>query len=174
MLAALHQPALAQAHDTTDVFAFFDGRSVSEGRIRTLLVFKETFTATFQGRAVADHLDLDERFHFEDGERLQRWALDRNGMSVSGTVRTEQKDGALSQPFPVRGELTTDGMVLHYQSIAPGGGSLLLNFRHEMHANADATIANTVGVSKFGLPLARSSVTFAKSEDALRAHDQPR
>ncbi|NDV87576.1 DUF3833 family protein [Aurantimonas aggregata] len=160
--------APAPVADGFSLADFFDGRSVSEGTVRTALLFEEPFTASFEGRRAAERLRLDERFVFEDGARLQRWDLSRSPAGVyTGTVATEDGDGKLSSPVPVTGWATEDGAVLAYDGHAPGGGDTLLRFRHVMSDNGDGTLANHVTISKFGIPVATSAVTFAKSEAAL-------
>jgi len=147
---------------------FFEGKSVSKGTVTTALVFTEAFTAEFEGKQTGDRFQLDERFAFSDGKRLQRWDLVRTGPGLyGGTVATELKSGDLAKPMPVVGVQTQNGAVLDYDGYAPGGGSTLLHFRHEMTGRPDGTIANHVIVSKFGVPLATSDVTFAKSRAAL-------
>ncbi|WP_102960046.1 DUF3833 family protein [Mangrovicella endophytica] len=147
---------------------FFAGTSVSSGSIATLGFWHETFTARFTGVAEGDRMQLDERFRFADGERLQRWDLRRVAPArYAGTVQTEGDDGALSDPVPVDGRLTPDGAVLDYDGYAPGGNRLLLHFRHVMRERPDGTVANHVTISKLGLPIASSDVIFAKSTAAL-------
>lgn len=147
---------------------FFEGKSVSKGTVTTALVFTEAFTAEFEGRQTGDRFQLDERFAFADGKRLQRWDLLRTGPGLyGGTVATELKTGHLGPPMPVIGVQTKNGAVLDYDGHAPGGGGMLLHFRHEMTGRPDGTVANHVIVSKFGIPLATSDVTFAKSRAAL-------
>ncbi len=160
----------AGAADGFSLRAFFAGRSVSAGEIRTLGLFSERFTARFEGRASGATLDLDERFTFEDGERLQRWHLEERGGEVDGTVLTEDENGTLQGPFPVSGTSGPEGAVLAYRGIAPGGGSLRLDFRHAITPRGDGTVANRVRIARFGLPLAGARVTFAKSAQALAPH----
>jgi len=160
----------ARAAAPFDLAGFFAGSSRSVGEVRTLLVFRETFTAAFTGRREGERLRLDERFAFEDGARLQRWDLTQRGAEISGTVETELGDGTLAAPVPVAGTRTPGGAVLTYRGHAPGGGATLFGFRHEMTANADGTVSNHVSVTKFGLAVATSDVTFAKSAAALAAH----
>ncbi|MBB4003508.1 DUF3833 family protein [Aurantimonas endophytica] len=160
--------APAPVADGFSLADFFDGRSVSEGTVRTALLLDEPFTASFEGRRAADRLRLDERFVFEDGARLQRWDLSRSRAGVyTGTVATEDGDGTLSAPVPVAGWATVDGAVLAYDGYAPGGADTLLHFRHVMSRNGDGTLANRVTISKFGISIATSKVTFARSEAAL-------
>ena len=159
----------APVADGFSLAGFFDGRSFSEGTVRTALVFGEAFMASFQGRRDGDELRLDERFRFADGNRLQRWNLSRSKAGVyTGTVSTENREGRLSPPVPVAGWATADGVVLTYRGHAPGGGNTLLTFRHVMTDKGDSTVANRVTISKFGIPIATSRVTFAKSEAALQ------
>jgi len=152
-----------------DLLRFFEGASVSRGTIRTLFVFSEDFEARFEGVRESDGtLRLDERFRFADGDRLQRWRLRRQAEALSGTVQTEGSDGQLGVPVPVTGTQGLDGVVLDYHGRAPGGGNTVFHFRHRITGNGDGTATNRVSVRKFGLPLARSLVTFAK-----RAADLP-
>ncbi|HEX2017825.1 MAG TPA: DUF3833 family protein [Aurantimonas sp.] len=161
--------APAPVADGYSLAGFFDGRSYSEGTVRTALVFEERFTARFRGSVDDNRMRLDERFRFADGRRLQRWELSRSAAGVyTGTVATEDGEGRLSAPVPVVGWATADGAVLTYQGHAPGGGDMLLGFRHVMTENGDGTLANRVTISKFGIPIATSLVTFAKSRAALR------
>jgi hypothetical protein len=143
--------------------AFFEGASVSRGEIRTLLVFREAFTADFSGVRTGDALVLDERFHFSDGDRLQRWRLRAEaGGRYAGTVETENGEGVLSPPAEVSGYRTARGLVLTYDGRAPGGGERLFRFRHVMEMRGDGSVSNTVRISAFGLPVAGADVVFSK------------
>lgn len=150
-----------------DLAGFFEGRSVSTGMITTALVKRERFTASFTGERLEDAFRLEERFRFEDGERLQVWRLTPAANGFEGTVETEGRDGALFPPVPVTGIANEDGVVLEYEGYAPGGRGRLLHFRHHMRAQADGTLANHVVVSKFAVPLATSTVVFTREAGAL-------
>lgn len=165
-----HVPAARAEAKLFDLAGFFAGRSVSAGWVRTLFLAPEPFTATFEGRVEGDTLRLDERFRFPEGERLQRWRLRFAGPRVTGTVETEGRDGRLRPAVPVEGERTVDGVALRYTGFAPGGRALRLGFAHVMAPNGDGTVENRVTVRLLGLALARSEVTFAKSEGDLRRH----
>ncbi|MBB3934090.1 DUF3833 family protein [Aureimonas phyllosphaerae] len=167
-LALLALPA--RAADDFSLRSFFAGHSVSGGEIRTLGLFRERFTARFEGKAKGDALDLDERFRFQDGARLQRWHLVERGGRVTGTVETEDGWGVLQGPFPVSGTSGPGGAVLAYRGIAPGGGRWMFDFRHQITPRPDGTAGNRVRISRFGLPLAGARVTFTKSEAALAPH----
>lgn len=169
-LAAPMSHAASAGSAPLDLAGFFAGESVSRGEIRTLYLFREAFTASFTGKASGGDLRLEERFHFSDGERLQRWHLSRSGDSIRGTVETELSTGQMSPAIPVDGQRTKSGTVLEYDGFAPGGGRWRLHFRHVFTANEDGTLSNRVTVSKFAVPLAVSKVTFAKSEKALENH----
>ena len=143
--------------------AFFDGASRSEGEVVTLLVWTEKLTADFAGTTNGDHLDLDETFHFEQGDRLQRWQLTAEpGGRYTGTVSTAGEDGELRPAVTVTGSKTADGAVLDYDGYAPGGSDMLLHFRHRMTRQPDGTVLNRVRISKFGLPIAGAQVVFSK------------
>ena len=145
---------------------FFDGKARSHGTITTALVSKENFTADFDGRVVGGTLVLDERFHFADGERLQRWRLrPEGGGRYGGTVETEGKSGALHPPVPVTGASNAAGAELSYDGYAPGG-DMILHFRHRMAYRSDDTVLNRVRISKYGLPLAGATVVFEKGAGA--------
>ncbi len=171
LAACLTQAPAARAQEGLfDLPGFFAGRSVSAGEVQTLFFAPEPFTATFDGRMEAGAFRLDERFRFPEGERLQRWRLRFAGARIEGTVETEGRDGKLRPAVPVEGERTPGGVELRYAGYAPGGQALRLRFRHVMAANRDGTLANFVTVRLLGLPLARSRVTFAKSQGDLRRH----
>lgn len=166
LAASLAGCAGSPVPDAAGAFAperFFQGASVSHGEIRTAFVFREAFEADFEGKGEAGRLVLDERFHFEDGDRLQRWNLRPVGDGrYLGTVETEDGEGRLARPVPVTGFRTARGFVMDYDGFAPGGGATTLRFRHVMELQPDGSVANRVGVSKFGLPLASASVVFSK------------
>lgn len=147
-----------------DLFGFFDGHARSAGRVDPLFGATERFSARFEGDVKGDRLRLLEVFTFPDGQFDQIWALRRDGDALSGTVRTEGKDGELSDPAAVRGWLDPQGAVLRYQGYAPGGGDLRLDFTHRMSAQPDGTLLNEVTVGKFHLPLAWSEVRFMQGE----------
>ena len=164
---AFAEPPAADAGGSFALERFFDGSSQSQGEIDTAYVSAETFTADFTGTATEESLALDERFHFAKGDRLQRWTLAvRPGGRYEGTVETESGKGVLSAPVPVSGYKTADGVVLDYDGYAPGGGSLVLHFRHVMQAQPDGTVLNKVQVSKAGIPVAGASVVFSKPPTA--------
>lgn len=167
--ALFWQARLPAAQDVppVDILAFFDGTSVSAGTIRTALVRGERFTADFRGTRDGGTLRLDERFHFSDGERLQVWHLTAapDG-AVSGTVETERSDGTLAAPVPVVGQTGQHGTTLRYRGNAPGGG-IELEFQHTMRAADSGTVSNHVVISLFGLPIATSTVRFAKDAAVL-------
>lgn len=165
--AACISPAKAETLTFTPEI-FFAGDSSSSGTIRTLIFWKQNFTARFRGEASPGLLRLDERFAFADGERLQRWELRRvSGSLYEGTVQTETGDGVLREKRPVSGRLLPAGAVLDYDGYAPGGGDTLFHFVHRMRAQADGTVANRVTISKVGLPVATARVTFAKTPEQL-------
>lgn len=149
-----------------DLLAFFEGTSASEGTITTLGLRERAFTARFAGERQGETLRLEERFAFPEGERLQVWNLRAVPGGFAGTVETERADGALAPPASVSGTSDSDGVRLRYDGIAPGGG-MRLAFAHHMRMRDDGTVANHVVVSRFALPLATSSVVFAKDAAAL-------
>lgn len=148
--------------------SYFDGASRSEGEIDTLFFWRETFTARFVGhREETGEFALDETFQLRAGERLQSWRLQAlpDGR-YEGTVRTADRDGLMSPASPVAGYRTAEGAVLDYDGYAPGGGSMLLHFRHIMTDQRDGIVLNRVEVSKFGIPLAKAHVVFSKVPSA--------
>lgn len=168
LAAGLGLPSVAAEEPAFRLEGFFDGASVSAGTITTLFFWTRGFTAEFSGEADGETIRLDERFDFEDGERLQRWALTREGDRYVGTVRTETGDGVLQDPVPVEGRILPSGIELDYVGYAPGGpGWLSFHFHHRMEPRPDGTVSNDVTVSKFHLPIATSEVIFAKNPEAL-------
>ncbi|WP_209597270.1 DUF3833 family protein [Jiella mangrovi] len=155
------------------LIAFFDGRATSRGTITTLLVSTERFSANFEGRATGNRLQLDERFHFEDGARLQRWDLTRSADGrYRGTVQTELGDGTMAPKVHVEGYSFAGGVVLAYDGYAPGGGQTLLGFRHVMRQVGPRTIENRVTISKFGLAIATSNVIFRRGRRSESERDR--
>ena len=146
------------------LLAFFDGRATSSGTVTTALVSTEAFTARFTGKVRGNRLRLDERFRFDDGRPLQRWDLRRvaDG-NYRGTVTTELDDGTMAPPVPVEGRSFAGGVVLAYDGYAPGGGRTLLGFRHVMQLVSPDRVENHVTISKFGVPVATSSVVFRRA-----------
>lgn len=154
----------ASAEAAFSLLDFFDGKATSRGTITTAIFWTEEFTADFRGGVEGRTLSLEERFHFADGDRLQRWALERVSPQLyRGTVSTELGDGRMAEPVPVKGERFAQGVVLAYDGYAPGGGETLLGFRHVMRPQGDGTVENRVTISKFGLPIATSDVIFRRS-----------
>lgn len=142
---------------------FFDGSATSSGTITTALIFDEAFTATFAGTGEDNRLQLDERFRFEDGERLQRWDLTRSADGTyRGTVTTELSDGTMAPSVPVEGQTFAEGVVLAYDGYAPGGGEMLLGFRHVMRPLDTGNVRNRVTISKFGVAIASADVIFRR------------
>ena len=142
---------------------FFDGTTLSRGRLDQIASAPESFAARLDGTYREDTLKLREAFRFSDGEPVQIWDLtaDNTG-AISGTVSTEAEDGTMSQAFAVTGRTDRNRLVLDYDGIAPGGGETRLHFHHSMTRQGDGTVENRVTISKFYLPLATSTVTFFK------------
>ena len=168
--AAAARPAVVsgdRADAGLSLMAFFDGRATSRGTITTALVSTERFTANFSGKVTGQRLRLDERFHFADGNRLQRWTLARTGNGqYRGSVTTELGDGTMAPPVRVAGRSFAGGVVLTYDGYAPGGGHTLLGFRHVMRRISRDQVENKVTISKFGLPIASSNVIFQRGKPA--------
>nr|WP_245396431.1 DUF3833 family protein [Jiella sonneratiae] len=159
-------PAAARHAEAAELslLRFFDGRARSHGTTTPLIGRAETFTATFTGTVAGRHLSLDERFRFEDGRRLQHWDLTRTARGrYEGTVRTELGDGTMAPPVRVEGHGFAGGAVLAYDGYAPGGGRILLGFRHVMRRLGPDRVENRVTIAKFGLPIAHADVIFRRA-----------
>ena len=141
---------------------FFTGETFGRGYVDPLIGDRDDFDSFFEGHREGATFVLDERFVFANGERTgQVWRLIRVAPDrYVGTV----SDGAGA----VEVRLTEDGAVVEYDGRRPGGDSPVLHFRHVMARNPDGTVTNEVAVTKFGLPLARSRVLFAKDRALLR------
>ncbi len=155
--------AVAERPADLSLLDFFAGRATSSGTIVTALVFREAFTARFVGTVTGNRLRLDERFRFEDGNRLQRWDLRwlPDGRYV-GTVSTELSDGTMAPPAHVEGWPFAQGVVLAYDGYAPGGGRTLLGFRHVMRRAGPGLVRNEVTISKYGVAIAGADVIFRR------------
>jgi len=161
--------ARAPSGDGTGAFVpeeFFDGRVAGEGTVTRFWIWTTPFQNRFEGRRAGPEFLLDENFVFADGTPRQVWRFEAGeGGRYSGDVSTEGKDKRMAPPQPITGLLDADGFHVEYLGYAPNGGTTLLRFRHDLAGQADGSVVNTVRISWWGIPVARSRAVFTVQPD---------
>ncbi len=143
---------------------FFAAQVAGSGTITTLFFWKTDFTNRFDGRVADGEILIEESFRFPDATPKQVWRLTRReGGRYDGDVTTQGADGRMRGPVPVAGWTDPDGLHLDYAGYAPDSGDTRFRFRHALVPQADGTVVNTVSVSWWGIPVARSRAVFTKA-----------
>lgn len=151
-------PSAAGASEFAD---FFLGTTYGEGEVRVPFAGPDPFTSRFAGRMEGDVLVIVEDFAFSSGPASQTWRLRPTGSGrYAGTVT----GGAT----PVEVRIDDGRAVIAYRGTPPGREGPVLRFRHVIAFENAGLARNRVVASKFGLPIVRSSVTFAKDRALLR------
>ena len=144
---------------TFDLLAFLEGETRADG------VFedrsgrpKRRFTVDTKGRVDGSRLILDESFHFDDGEEMQRtWTLERgeNG-TFSGTCA--------DAPVPARGTLGHErATMLSTLLLTVGTRKIAMNFDDVFYPVDSATVLNRSTIRKWGIAIGQVLMIFRKA-----------
>jgi hypothetical protein len=157
-VAGLAAPAAASERPPLDLFAFFEGRTVGEGRfVSELAGVDRAFTVDARGRVEDGDLILVEHITYADGLKdTAVWRFTRAGTGYAGR-RT-----GVETIVPVRVE---DGRVsMAYVAAVPGtdGEPVRLRFADVLELSDPKTLVNTADVTFLGIPVGRVDATFRK------------
>lgn len=143
---------------------FFKGKSYAYASFSAINGVKRSFRVDLTGRVRGDVLSLREDFVYDDGERdTKTWVFTRTGpRTYSGT----REDVIGTTTVRVSGNVARFS---YRVDLNPKGKPNIVRFFDKLVLKDDGTLRNTALVTKFGLPVARVKVNFARSREAARA-----
>jgi hypothetical protein len=155
LISGLWTPALAAFR----LEEWFLGRTYATGSFAAIDGTRRSFTVDLTGEWDGSTLSLREDFIYDDGERdTKTWRFTVTGPRTYSGTRED-----------VIGETTVylsgDEADFTYRvDLAPGAdsGPNVVRFFDKLRLRPDGTIRNTALVTKYGLPVARVAVDFAR------------
>lgn len=141
-----------------DLLSYFEGRSSAVGVFESRSGEpKRRFTVDLFGRAEGSSLNLEETFHFDDGERQNRtWSLMRGeGQTFTGTCE-DCVSLATGRFEPGRAYL------LSSLRLRVGSRLVAMTFDDVFYDAGNGTVLNRSTVSKWGLRLGQVLIMFRK------------
>ena len=156
-LAALAAPAAASAKDFT-LEGYFHGVSRAVGTFSAINGVNRSFTVRLKGSFNGHLLTLVEDFVYTDGERARKtWKFTKTGPGLYTGTR-EDVIGATT--VRINGNTAK---FTYLVDIDAGPGQNIVRFYDTMTLSADGkSIKNRAVVTKFGLPVAKVRVDFAR------------
>ena len=150
-------PSAGQAAEKFTFEDYFTGRTEAVGSFSAINGVKRTFTVDLHGQWDGKTLTLREDFVFDDGTKDRKtWRFTKTGPSTYSGTRED-----------VIGEttVTINGSVARFNYLVyltPQTQSNKVRFWDKMVLRDDGTVLNTALVTKFGLPVAKTTVEFRK------------
>lgn len=140
---------------------WFSGTTYAEGRFAAIDGTRRSFSVVLTGRQAGDTFRLKEEFAYDDGERdVKTWVFERTGENTySG-----RREDVVGQTTVYLSENEAD--FTYRVDIAPGEAVNIVRFFDKLILAPDGeTIENTALVTKYGLPVARVEVHFARTRE---------
>lgn len=143
---------------------FFRGKTYAYGSFGAITGLRRSFRVDLTGHVRGKVLTLREDFRYDDGERdTKTWIFTRTGPDTFSGTRED-----------VLGETTVrlSGNIARFTyrvDLDPGGKPNIVRFHDKLVLEDDGTLRNTALVTKFGLPIARVKVNFARTLAGARA-----
>ncbi|MBC7280814.1 DUF3833 family protein [Hoeflea sp.] len=145
---------------------FFRGKTYAYGSFGAITGLRRSFRVDLTGKVSGKVLTLREEFRYDDGERdTKTWVFTRTGPDTYSGTR-EDVLGATT--------VRVSGNVARFSyrvDLDPSEKSNVVRFFDKLELRPDGTLRNTALVTKFGLPIARVRVNFARTlagADAIR------
>jgi hypothetical protein len=150
-------PSAGQAADKFTFEDYFIGRTEAVGSFRAINGVKRSFTVDLTGKWDGKTLTLREDFVFDDGTKDRKtWRFTKTGPTTYSGTRED-----------VIGETTVrlNGPVARFNYLvylSPETQGNKVHFWDKMVLREDGTVLNTALVTKFGIPVAKTTVEFRK------------
>lgn len=158
---------LGSAHaKSTETFTFedyFKGRTVAYGKFSAINGVKRTFMVDLKGTWDGKTLKLVEDFKYDDGVKERKiWYFTK---TAPGRYIGRRDDVKGVAKVRIRGNTARYGYRLYLDA---ENRSNLVRLRDKMVLKDDGTVVNTARVFKFGIPVGRVVVNFARAKDARK------
>jgi hypothetical protein len=150
-------PSAGQAADKFTFEDYFTGRTEAVGSFSAINGVKRTFTVDLTGKWDGKTLTLREDFVFDDGTKDRKtWRFTKTSPTTYSGTRED-----------VIGETTVrlNGAVARFNYLvylSPETQGNKVRFWDKMVLRQDGTVLNTALVTKFGIPVAKTTVEFRK------------
>jgi len=138
---------------------WFQGRTVGQGEFRRITGGgPRRFSMVIEGRWDGRTLLMDETFTTAEGRWNRLWTIrPLGGGRYEGRLTTGR---GLAD---IRAE--GDTVRMRYRAEAPLSDGFVAGFDQALRLRPDGTVLNVADVSKWGLPVGRTTVVFRKTED---------
>lgn len=143
---------------------FFKGTTHAYGKFSAINGKKREFRVLLNGKWNGKTLVLREDFFYTDGERdVKTWRFTKTSANTySGT----REDVQGTTTVKVNGNTAKFSYTVDLDN---GPKTNFVKFRDILTLKEDGTLRNTAKVSKFGIPVAKVAVNFARSKKAALA-----
>lgn len=155
--------SIASAKDLS-LEEFFQGKTHAYGKFSAINGTKRSFYVALNGKWNGKTLILREDFFYDDGEKdVKTWRFTRTGPNTYSGTREDVKGVT---KVTVRGNTATFSYEVDLDN---GPETNFVKFKDKLVLKPDGTLINTARVSKFGLPVAKVSVNFARTKAQAKA-----
>lgn len=157
---ALSAVALVSPASAAEPFLFenyFVGKTYADGKFSAINGVSRSFKVELTGTWNGKRLKLVEDFVYSDGERDRKtWRFTKTGPNTySGT----REDVIGEVPVKISGNVARFSYDVYLDGAAKKNK---VRFHDTMVLNKDGTVLNTAWVTKFGLPVAKTRVSFRR------------
>ena len=143
---------------------FFKGTTHAYGKFSAINGKKREFRVLLNGRWNGKTLVLREDFFYEDGEKdVKTWRFTRTSPTTYVGTRGDVKG---STTVKISGNTARFSYTVDLDN---GPKTNFVKFNDTLVLKKDGTLRNKARVSKFGIPVAKVAVNFARSKKAALA-----
>lgn len=143
---------------------FFKGKTYAYGQFSAINGVSRSFRVVLNGTWNGKVLRLREDFTYSDGEKdTKTWVFRK----TSPTTYIGTREDVIGETL-----VTLSGNEARFSydvNITPKAEPSIVRFHDTLALQDDGTMFNTAWVTKFGFPVARVKVNFARSEAVARA-----
>lgn len=162
-LAFLASTAISYAEDLK-LEEFFKGTTHAYGNFKAINGTKREFRVLLNGKWNGKTLVLREDFFYTDGEKdVKTWRFTKTSPTTYTGTREDVKG---TTTVRVKGNTAKFSYTV---DIDNGPDTNFVKFRDVLTLKEDGTIRNTALVSKFGIPVAKVAVNFARTKKGALA-----
>lgn len=155
--------APAKATGTFKFEDYFRGHTVAYGKFSAINGAKRSFSVDLIGTWDGDTLKLVENFIYDNNKRETKiWYFTK---VEPGRYIGKRSDVVGEANVVIRGNTARYGYKLYLDG---DNGKNLVGFRDKMVLQSDGTVRNTATVFKYGLPVGRVTVNFARARDRAK------
>ena len=156
-------PVSAKAAEMFAFEDYFRGQTVAYGKFSAINGAKRRFRVDLYGSWDGKTLKLVEKFRYDDGVReTKTWYFTKTG---PGRYTGKRSDVLGEAKVLIRGDTARYGYKLFLDA---ENRKDLVGFRDKMVLLKDGTVRNTATVFKYGLPVGRVVVNFARKADMAK------